>query len=229
MDKEQLERIRTSYDSTVDFFKRGIDPLAEVPKKFKKSRAFKSFLKESDPFVTGSSNPDIKEFLHPEPGQKCLDVGCCANLATKRFDKWPSIYYGIDISPILIDEMKKFAIEAEIRIGGLKTAEMRSIPFPDEYFDLAMVIGVFEYVSMDYAAESLCELHRVSKPGAKVVLDLPNLSHPHVKTMFQLEEYLNRPNIPKPREEFEAALIPLFSILKTNDRHVMLKYFVERR
>ncbi len=92
MDKEQFNRIRDAYDSTVNNFKAGINPLSTVPKKFKRSKAFKSFLKETDPFVTGSSAPDIKDFLQPKLGMNCLDVGCCANLATKRFDKWPSTY-----------------------------------------------------------------------------------------------------------------------------------------
>lgn len=228
MDKEQLNRIRTAYDSTVRDFKLGINPLATVPHKFKNSKAFKSFLKETDPSVTGSSAPDIKDFLQPKQGMKCLDVGCCANLATKRFDKWPSTYYGIDISPVLIQEMIKFATEADIKIGGLKVAEMKDLPFSNDFFDIAMVIGVFEYVSMDYAALSLKELYRVLKPGARMVLDLPNLIHRHVETMFQLEEYLKRPNIPKSREQFECSLKPLFSIVKTNEKHVMLKYFVEK-
>ncbi|MCJ7582708.1 MAG: class I SAM-dependent methyltransferase [Candidatus Aminicenantes bacterium] len=229
MDKEQLDRIRLSYDSTVRDFLAGISPLVTIPRKFKKSKAFKSFLKETDPLVTGSSNPDIKEFLEPDSGQNCLDVGCCANLATKRFDKWPSTYYGIDISSVLIQEMKKFIDEGGIKIGGLEVAEMKDLPFSNDFFDIAMVIGVFEYVSMDYAALSLKELYRVLKPGAKMVLDLPNPENPHIETMFQLEEYLQRPNIPKPREKFEHYLKPLFSIVKTNDKHVMLKYFVEKR
>ena len=229
MDKAQLKRIRAAYDSTVRDFKAGINPLASVPKKFKKSKAFKSFLKETDPLVTGSSAPDIIDFLQPMLGMNCLDVGCCANLATKRFDKWPSTYYGIDISPVLIEEMKQFAIEADLKIGGLEVAEMTTIPFPNEFFNIAMVIGVFEYVSMEYAALSLKELHEILKQGAKMVLDLPNLNHPHIETMFQLEEYLERPNIPKSREEFESFLNPLFSIVKTNENFVMLKYFLEKR
>ncbi|MGD2246680.1 MAG: methyltransferase domain-containing protein [Candidatus Aminicenantes bacterium] len=229
MDKEQLHRIRTAYDSTVRDFKAGINPLAAVPQKFKKSKAFKSFLKETDPVVSGSGAPDIKAFLQPKPGMKCLDVGCCANLATQRFDKWPSTYYGADISPVLIQEMKKFATEAGIKIGGLEVAEMKDLPFSSSFFDIAMVIGVFEYVSMDYAVLSFKELFRVLKPGARMVLDLPNLTHPHVETMFQLEEYLQRPNIPKSREQFEHTLKPLFSIVKTNEKHVMLKYFVEKK
>jgi len=229
MDKEQRHRIRAAYDLTVRDFKAGINPMASVPLRFKKSKAFKSFLKETDPLATGSSAPDIKSFLRPKPGMNCLDAGCCANLATKRFDKWPSIYYGIDISPVLIEEMKSFVEEALISIGGLEVADISDIPYADDFFDIVMVIGVFEYVDLDYSEEALKELHRVMKPGARMVLDIPNPDNPHVETMFRLEEYLKRPNIPKSRRQFERLLESLFSIVKTNDKHVMLKYFVRKR
>jgi ubiquinone/menaquinone biosynthesis C-methylase UbiE len=229
MDKKQFLKIQRAYDATVRDFFAGINPFDEVPDNFKNSIAFKAFLRETDPEVTGSSAPDIKDFLQPSSGQKCLDAGCCANLATKRFDKWPSTYYGIDISPDLVQAMSNFVTEASIKIGGLVISDIKNIPFPDNFFDLAMVIGVFEYVSMDYAARALKELHRVLVPGARIVLDLPNLSHPHINTMFQLEEYLQRPNIPKSRKKFESYLKPLFSIAKTNEKHVMLKYFARKK
>ncbi|MFC2158463.1 class I SAM-dependent methyltransferase [Acidobacteriota bacterium] len=229
MDRNQFGKIRDAYNNTVRDFLSGINPLAAVPKKFKNSRAFKSFIKESAPEITGSSAPGIKEFLKPGPGMNCLDVGCCANMATKRFDKWPSTYFGIDISPELIQEMKKFAAETGTVIGGLEVAEMNNMPFSEDFFDIAMVIGVFEYVSMEYAADSLKELHRVLKPGAKMVLDLPNPQHPHVETMFQLEEYLGRPNIPKSQKIFENHITRYYSIVDTNEKHVMLKYFVEKK
>ncbi|MFC2161918.1 class I SAM-dependent methyltransferase, partial [Acidobacteriota bacterium] len=202
---------------------------SNVPRKFKNSKAFKQFLKETDPLMTGSSSPEIKRFLQPKQGMNCLDVGCCANLATKRLDKWPSTYYGVDISPVLIHEMNQFVVESGIKIGGLEIAEMNSLPFSNAFFDIAMVIGVFEYVSMGYAASSLKELYRVLKSEARVVLDLPNLDHPHIETMFQLEKYLERPNIPKSREQFEQYLKPLFSIIEINDEYVMLKYLLIKR
>ena len=228
MDSTQLGKIRDAYDTTVRDFLAGVNPLTAVPNKFKNSRAFKAFIKEAGPEITGSSAPDIKEFLEPGPGMNCLDAGCCANLATKRFDKWPSTYFGIDISPELIQEMKKFAAETGTTIGGLEVAEMKNMPFPEEFFGIAMVIGVFEYVSMEYAAAALKELHRVLKPGARMVLDLPNPGHRHLEIMFQLEEYLGRPNIPKSRERFESHLTRYFSIVGTNEKHVMLKYFVKK-
>lgn len=229
MNKDQLQRIRAAYDETVRGFLEGINPMSDVPGHFKRSRRFKKFLKETDPAVTGSSAPEIKDYLRPEPGMKLLDAGCCANLATKRFDKWPTVYYGIDISPILIQAMRDFASDGDIHVGGLEVAEVREIPYPNEFFDIAMVIGVFEYVDMDYAESALEELHRVLKAGAGMVLDIPNMAHPYVETMFELEKYLGRPNIPKPLDKFEIHLENLFNIVKTNNKHVMSKYFVTNK
>ena len=229
MNEEQLERIRKAYSSAIRDFLAGISPLSKVPKKFKRSKTFKAFLKKADPSTVGSAAPDIKQFLKPAPGMKCLDAGCCANLAAYRLDKWPSTYYGIDYSPVVIQEMKKFTSINNLKIGGLKKAEIKDLPYPNDFFDIAMVIGVFEYLHMDYSAQALKELFRVLKPGARMVLDLPNLAHPHIEIMFQLEEYLGRPNIPKSRVRFEQHLIPLFTIVNIKDTHVMLKYFVEKR
>ena len=229
MDEEHLERIRKAYSSAIRDFLAGISPLSKVPKKFKQSKTFKAFLKKADPSTVGSAAPDIKKFLQPTSGMKCLDAGCCANLAANRFDKWPSIYYGIDFSPVVIQEMKRFASINNLKIGGLEVAEIKNLPYPNDFFDIAMVIGVFEYLPMDYSIQALEELCRVLKPGARMVLDLPNLAHPHIEIMFQLEEYLDRPNIPKSRDRFEQYLAPLFTIVKSKDTHVMLKYFVEKR
>ncbi|MBN2244565.1 MAG: class I SAM-dependent methyltransferase, partial [Candidatus Aminicenantes bacterium] len=225
----QLERVRKAYSFAIREFLTGINPLSKVPKKFLRSRTFKAFLKKADPSIVGSAAPDIKKFLQPSPKMKCLDAGCCANLAAYRLDKWPSTYYGIDYSPVVIHEMKKFVSTNNLKIGGLERAEIKDMPYSNNFFDIAMVIGVFEYLSMEYSVQALKELHRVLKPRARMVLDLPNLAHPHIKTMFQLEEYLGRPNIPKSKDEFEQYLTPLFTIFKTKDTHVMLKYFVGKK
>ncbi|MBU1338668.1 MAG: class I SAM-dependent methyltransferase [Acidobacteria bacterium] len=228
MDQKQKDKIQAAYDKTVEDFLNGISPLAVVPNSFKQSKKFRHFLRDTDPALTGSEAPEIMEFLQPAEGDKLLDVGCCANLATKRFDKWPSLYFGIDISPALIQAMQNFVREADITIGGLEIAEMTALPYPDSIFDLAMVIGVFEYVDMDYARSAVRELARVLKPGARLVADLPNPAHPHLLTMFRLEEYLGRPNILKSRTSFEKILSSCFRIVSTDDSQVMIKYFMRK-
>ena len=221
----QLDRVRRAYDLTVDQYREGIDPFAGVPEEFKSSPAFKAFIEDTGQSCS-SGVPENRDFLDPRPGKRFLDAGCCANLHTHRLDRWPSTYFGVDISPALIAAMRAFAERRQLPVGGLYVAEVADLPFDDDFFDIADVIGVLEYCTLEYTGRALHELHRMLKPMAKIVVDIPNLAHPHVQTMFRLERYLGRLNIPKSRSAFEEILTPLFSIERAYDSHVMLKYFV---
>lgn len=221
---DNLEKVRKAYDLTVEQFRNGIDPLANIPDEIKNSDFYKSLKIESSSL--NSSAADVKEYLAPSPGMKFLDAGCSANLVNYRLDRWPSTFYGIDISPALIEAMRGFVKRENITIGGLEVAEIADIPFEDNFFDIASVIGVLEYCSLDYIRKAIEELNRVLKPGAKVVMDIPNPDHPYVTDMQRLEEYLQRPIHIHPRAEFEAALLPHFSIERIDDSRVMIKYFL---
>ncbi|MGB3478169.1 MAG: class I SAM-dependent methyltransferase [bacterium] len=225
LDKE-LDRIRKAYDLTVEQHGRGIDPFDTLPEDFKNSSDFIAFRKEMEAKKCSSSDPEIEEYLKPASGMRFLDVGCCANLANYRLDRWPSTYYGIDISPALIRAMEKFVSRENISIGGLWVADVANLPFDDNFFDIVSMIGVLEYCTIEYCKRALQELHRVMKGQAKMVLDIPNLEHPYVSVMFQLEEYLERPNIPKSRSTFKRILTPLYTIERADDSQVMLKYFI---
>ena len=126
----------------------------------------------------------------------------------------------------LIAAMKDFVTRRRIFIGGLHVADISKLPFDDSFFDIAAVIGVLEYCTLEYIGASLRELNRVLKPGARAVLDIPNQNHPHISDMVKLEEYLGRRIFVHPRSQFENMLAPLFSIESMDDSRVMTKYFV---
>ncbi len=225
----QVEKIRKAYDLTVEHVLGGTDTLKEVPEDFKNRPAFKAFMEGAGPSATGSNAPENKDYLRPEKGMRFLDAGCGANLAAYEFYKWPSLFYGVDISPALIRAMNEFVRRRRLRVGGLHVAEIVDMPFEDDTFDIAMLIGVLEYYSLEYARRALGEIHRVLKPSARLVLDIANLAHPHIGMMFDLEAILKRPHIPKSREAFEKILNPLFAPDKVDDSRVMLKYFVRNK
>jgi len=166
---EQLDRVRRAYDLTVKQFRNGTDPLANIPDELKNSPFFRSMVVERD--FLNSAAADVREFLAPEPGMKFLDAGCSANLVNYRLDKWPSTFYGVDISPALINAMKGFVNREKITIGGLEVAEISRLPFDDNFFDIATVIGVLEYCTLEYIGTALAELNRVLKDGSLAVLD----------------------------------------------------------
>ncbi len=225
--EQNLARIRRAYDLTVEQYRKGIKPYDIVPEYIKNLPGY-DYLIAGDK-KTASNAPDIREYLNPESGMRYLDAGCCANLANYRLDKWSCVYYGVDISTELIKAMKSFVEKNHLLIGGLHVADIANLPFEDKFFDLATVIGVFEYCTMQYINSALKELKRVLKGDAKVVMDVPNLNHPFVDTMFKLEEYLGRPNVPNQRAVFEEILAEFFLIGGIDDSKIMLKYFVRAK
>jgi ubiquinone/menaquinone biosynthesis C-methylase UbiE len=220
---DQLEKIRRAYDLTVEQFRKGIDPMESVPDDIRNTDFFQSMGTNMD---LNSDAPDIREYLSPEKGMKFLDAGCSANLANYNLGEWPSTYYGVDISPALISAMKDYAETNNIPVGGLYVTDISRLPFENNFFDIAEIIGVLEYCTLEYMAQALHELHRVLKSGAKAVIDIPNSDHPHAADMQKLEIYLGRPNFLHPRSDFEKVLKSLFRIDKTDDSQVMIKYFV---
>lgn len=220
----QLGRIREAYNLTVEQYRKGVNPLDDVPEEIKNSPGYKSLIKERG--VLGSAAPDIREYLAPKNGMRFFDVGCCANIVNYRLDLWPSIYYGVDISPRLVDAMKDFIRREQISVGELHVADVSKLPFKDNFFDIAAVIGVLEYCTLSYIRGALLELNRVLKSDSLVVLDIPNQNHPYARDMARLEKYLSRPNFLHSRSKFEKLLKPLFLTERLDDSRVMIKYFV---
>ena len=221
--EEQLEKIRKTYDLTVEQFRKGIDPMESVPDDIRNTDFFQSMDSVTD---INSAAADIREYLSPETGMKFLDAGCSANLANYNLGEWPSVYYGVDISEDLIKAMKSYSEQNKIPIGGLYIADISGMPFEDGFFDIAAIIGVLEYCTIEYISQALGELHRVLKPGAKAVIDIPNPVHPHSADMQKLETYLGRPNFLHQRSDFEKLLKSYFKIDDTDDSQVMIKYFI---
>ena len=227
MDK-QLERIRRAYDLTVWQYELGFDPLSDAPPDLKNDPEFHKFLDEAGESCH-SGAPDVREYLEPGPGMRFLDVGCAASLNTHRFFEWQSEYYGIDISPLLIEAMRKFASARSLDVGGLHVADAANLPFADDYFDIAAMVGVLEYCNFEYVQAALDELSRVLRAGARAVIDIPNMAHRHVDMMFSLEASLSRPQFAHDRSAFEEVLARHFDLDRIDASRVMLKYYCRSR
>ena len=220
---ERLDRIRRAYDLTVRQYEDGIDPLDQVPSDFRSSPELAALLDDANACNSGA--PENREFLDPKTAMRFLDVGCGASLANYHLHRWESTYFGVDVSSVLVAAMSRFARRNGIAIGGLGVAELAALPFAADSFHIAAVIGVLEYCSTNHVTRAVPELHRVLKPDARIVLDIPNLENRHVDTMFRLEEYLGRCGFRHSRTDFEERLQSHFSIARCDDAHVMLKYF----
>lgn len=101
------------------------------------------------------------------PGSKILDVGCgtghlAAELARRGFDTW-----GTDLSAGMVDYAKQ-----HYNPDRFQVADIERIPFPDNYFDGIVCLGVMEYLGSDEPA--LREMWRVLKPGGHAVITTPS-------------------------------------------------------
>ena len=222
--QRQLERIRKAYDLTVEQYWQGINPVDSIPQNIKNSPFYESLIADSRALSSGAD--DIRDYLSPEAGMRFLDAGCSANLVNYRLAQWPSLYYGVDISSALIGAMNDFIAQESISIGGLYVADVADLPFDDNFFDIATVIGVLEYGTLEYIEKALAEINRVCKPEARVVFDIPNKDHSHAKDMAKLEKHLGRPNYHYARSSFNKLLAPLFTTERMDDSRVMMKYYV---
>lgn len=98
--------------------------------------------------------------LQPKQGDKLLDVACGPGLLLKNAIEKGVKAYGVDISEVAIELSKSFVPEANTVLGNAE-----NLPFPDEEFDFITCIASLErFINTE---QSLEEMKRVSKPGAK--------------------------------------------------------------
>ena len=100
-------------------------------------------------------------------GSKILDVGCgtghlAAELARRGYDTW-----GTDLSEGMIQYAREHYDPSRFQ-----PADIEKIPFPDNYFDGIVCLGVMEYLGSDQPA--LREMWRVLKPGGHAVITTPS-------------------------------------------------------
>jgi len=105
-------------------------------------------------------------------GEKVLDYGCGrGELSRYLLDQGANVH-GIDITSMYIKEAKDHC-----NLGGYDTDKFRfyvmdahEMDFPNNFFDLVVGLGILHHLELNVA---LLEIHRVLKPGGRVLLQEP--------------------------------------------------------
>jgi len=229
--KKQLEMISKSYDDSIKFGKKGINPYDNLPEHIVNHSYYSEYLKLSKEVGSSDSKrKEIKTFLQANSSMKFIDLGCCLNLMFNDYDKWPSLYHGIDISKETIDLLNEVVDSRQLSIGSLHCGSIDDIPYEDCYFDIGACIGVLEYFDESFLTKAMIEIHRVLKVKGRVVIDIPNIDNPVYEINRLIEKHIGRPsefNISKTR--FNIIIEDYFNIVKTENVVGMVQYFLEKK
>lgn len=223
--EQHLKKVADSYDNAIELGRKGIDQYKDLPESITKSPDYRKWLEDS--LHSGSECDKIKEYLQPDRKLNFIDLGCCLNLMFRGYDKWPSTYYGLDISSKTIALLSEFADKRQLSIGGLHCGSIHETPFETDFFDLGACIGVLEYYTGEFVEMALAEMNRILKPGAKLVLDIPDSGNSAGRTAMMIEEHLGRPDLfDLSSHEFETMLQRYFEV-KDTERGGMIVYYLK--
>lgn len=115
--------------------------------------------------------------------KKVIDLGCGEGHLVNRLSSRVSSIVGVDIARNRIDiakDINKHNGNASFMIADLSA----DLPYPDNSFDVALCIGVLEYVIDPYAI--VREMYRILKNGGVVVISVHNIAYlpERIKLLF---------------------------------------------
>lgn len=105
---------------------------------------------------------------------RLLDIGCgnCRNLLHfKNLE-----LYGIDFSSSMLEQAKKFCDKNNLKVD-LKKADMRKIPFQNNYFDYCLCLASLHHMNKKDAKKVLKKIYGIIKKNGQCFISVWN-KHP---------------------------------------------------
>lgn len=221
--EKHLHTIAGSYDKAIELGRQGIDLYQDLPAFITQDPDYPGWKEQAA--GGDSSRKEIRDYLAPEKGMQFVDLGCCLNLMFYGYDKWPSVYNGVDISSKTIELLNDYTAKRHITTGSLVCASIQETPYADDRFAIGACIGVLEYFETAFVKEALREIHRIMKPDGRFVLDIPDSGDPIGRLMGRIEAYLGRPDrFDMTPSQFEELLRDYFIIEKAEEGPMRLYY-----
>lgn len=127
---------------------------------------------------------------------KVLEIGCGEGLFLAQLAlRAPAAeLYGIDNdrSRVALAEKRLAAVSAAAR-SRLTCAEAPVVPYPDGFFDAAVLVNVtLALPSFDAVRTTLAEMARVTKKGGTVIVEYRNADNPLLVLKYRLAPYYDR-------------------------------------
>lgn len=144
----------------------------------------------------------IRDHLGSSPDRKVLDIACGPGAFSDLFPE--NAYTGVDLNPKYI----RFA--QENYPGQFSVQDARSLDFPEESFDDALVYGLLHHLDDDDVNAVLQGVKRILKPGGRALFieDIPTESR--LNLMGHLLHWAENGHYIRPAEDYRALLEPYF-------------------
>lgn len=119
-------------------------------------------------------------------GKKAIDIGCGGGKDLLLFRKMGMEAHGIEISEAAIKVtdgyLKKWDESAKVSLYDGK-----NIPYPNEYFDFAIIMGVLDHMLFPHALKLIKEIYRVLKPEGYICASLHSIYDSNYGKGIQIE------------------------------------------
>ncbi len=117
-----------------------------------------------------------------EPGRRVLELGCGTGVFLQKTARSGAAIHGLDLSDELLAKARgKLADCPNVTLDQGNAEQM---PYPSAHFDTVYGSSVLHHLDLEAA---LRDIHRVLKPGGRIVFAEPNILNPQVALMFYLK------------------------------------------
>jgi SAM-dependent methyltransferase len=113
-----------------------------------------------------AEHPIVERLVADVPAGRALDAACGTGRHAKHLSATHETY-GVDASPEMLAVAREAAPNATF-----ETADLEALPFPDDHFDV--VVCALALCHLADLTAAVCEIGRVTRRGAKVVLTDPH-------------------------------------------------------
>ena len=114
------------------------------------------------------------------PGRRALELGCGTGVFLERVARCGVSLHGLDLSEDLLEKAR--ARVQELPNVVLDRGNAEATPYPEGHFDAVYGSSILHHLNLDAA---LAEVHRVLRPGGRLVFAEPNILNPQVLLMFR--------------------------------------------
>lgn len=119
----------------------------------------------------------ILEIIEEFREKKILDCGCGEGVLVEEFKKKGYNIEGIDLN-----------YESEF----VKKGDITSMDYPDNHFDVLLLLDVFEHLSYNEQYKALNEIKRILKDHGILILSIPNVANISSRLKFLILGELSR-------------------------------------